>query len=185
MARAPSRFDAAIDWLFRRTRPEYYADFFITPPLTALFACLSLRHGFNLSWIVAFAVGWAVWSFYEYALHRWGLHEAPLLRDVHRLHHRNQRDYLAFHPGATLAAYAALWLVFGVHSSAVMVGFSTGYIVYAALHTAFHYARIGEGHPLYRARMRHVAHHRFDDVCYGVTTGFWDRLFRTEFRPSK
>lgn len=165
---------------FRLTRREYFADFFITPPLTLVFAIYSLRHGFGALWIPEAALGWCAWTFYEYAVHRWALHGLPLFSDVHALHHRNQKDYIALPPWATLAVYAAFWMVFGIGSSAVIIGFSVGYIVYSALHTAFHYAAIAPAGWLARGDRRHHLHHRFDSVCFGVTTGFWDRLFGTE-----
>ena len=31
----------------------------------------------------------------------------------------------------------------------------------------------------YPAKLRHLAHHRFENCNYGVTTGFWDIVFRT------
>lgn len=166
--------------LFRLTRREYFADFFITPPLTLVFAVYSIRHGFGVLWIPELLAGWIFWTFYEYAVHRWALHGLPLFSDVHALHHRNQKDYIALPPSVTLVAYASAWLIFGMRSSAFMVGFSLGYIVYSILHTAFHYAPIAPGGWLARGDRRHHLHHRFDNVCFGVTTGLWDRLFGTE-----
>lgn len=164
--------------LFRLTKKEYFADFFITPPITLAYGIYSITHTFSVWWFPLFALGWAFWTFYEYALHRWGLHE--ILTDIHELHHKNQKDYIALHPAITLAIYATFFLVFGPVSSSFTVGFYVGYIVYTSLHTAFHYAQIPQGHPLYAMKWRHVAHHRFHDVSYGVTTGLWDRLFKTE-----
>lgn len=165
--------------LVRLTRREYFADFFITPPITLALAYVSITRGFGPLWVAAFAVGVLGWTLYEYSFHRWGLHEMAVLRDVHALHHRNQRDYIAIHPLATIATYAAFWALFGIHSSALMVGFSTGYIAYSVLHTAFHYSGLIADH-CPKLKGRHVAHHRFHGVNYGVTTGLWDRVFGTE-----
>ena len=115
---------------------------------------------------------------YEYAIHR-ASHHAPWLRDLHWLHHRNQRDYIALHPALTLGTYGLIWLVFGIQAAPFAVGFSVGYVAYAGLHTAFHYAQIRPGHPLWAAKQRHAAHHRYHDVSFGVTWGLWDRVFRT------
>lgn len=167
--------------LFKLTRREYYADFWVTPPLTALLTWHSLAHGgFGVLWAVEFVAGLVVWTFYEYALHRFILHGLPFWRDIHALHHRNQLDYIAQPPWATLATYALFFAVLGVRSSAAMIGFSTGYILYAAAHTAFHYARFRPGSFLWRLDQRHVAHHRYGAVCYGITVDWWDRVFRTE-----
>jgi sterol desaturase/sphingolipid hydroxylase (fatty acid hydroxylase superfamily) len=167
--------------LVQLTKAEYFADFFITPPITLAFAALSISRGFSVAWIAMFLAGVAAWTLYEYVLHRFGLHQLPVLRDIHALHHLNQKDHIGVHPAVTAAIYAAFWLLFGIHSSALMVGFSTGYIGYAALHTACHYSAAGQ---LGAAKRRHVAHHRYHNVNYGVTTSFWDRLFGTEYKPN-
>lgn len=168
--------------LFRLTRREYFADFFITPPLTSAFAIYSIRHSFGTLWILELALGCGAWTFYEYALHRWALHGAPIFSDLHALHHRNQKDYIALPPWATLIVYASFWLIFGIGSSPMIIGFSLGYIAYSAIHTAFHYAAIGPDGWLARGDRRHHLHHRWGNVCYGVTTGFWDWVFGTEMR---
>lgn len=166
--------------LFRLTKREYFADFFITPPLTLVFAIYSMMHSWGPWWIPQLFLGIFLWSFYEYALHRWVLHGVPLFADIHALHHRNQKDYIAVPPCMTLLSYAGFWVLFGMRSSALMVGFSVGYIIYSSTHTAFHYLRFEEGSWLFAGDQRHVKHHRYEDVCYGVTNSFWDRLFRTE-----
>lgn len=168
--------------LFRLTRREYFADFFITPPLTVLFAALSIRADFSLYWPPLFLAGVAAWTFYEYALHRWLSHKAVFLRDVHELHHSRQRDYVAVHPAMTIAIYGLFWFMLGARSSAFMSGFSAGYVAYSILHTAFHYAEIGVGHPLFAAKRRHALHHKFETTNFGVLTGLWDRVFGTESR---
>lgn len=165
--------------LFRLTRRQYFADFFITPPLTIFLACYTWLQSTPWQWLLAVVVGWCAWTFYEYALHRWGLHELPVLRDIHALHHRNQTDYIAVPPWVTLISYAAFWLVFGLHSTAFMVGFSFGYIVYAAMHTACHYLDPQPGQFLFGVEQRHALHHRYSNVNFGISTSLWDRVFGT------
>lgn len=164
--------------LFRRTPREYYADFFITPPITVALLCLSLMSA-DWLWPLRFAAGILLWTFYEYFAHRFIAHRVPMFREAHALHHQAQRDFIALHPVMTLALYAAFWMLFGFGAGAVSVGFSTGYVCYSVLHTAFHYAAIEPGNFLYRLKMRHVIHHRAD-VNFGVTTSLWDRAFKTE-----
>jgi sterol desaturase/sphingolipid hydroxylase (fatty acid hydroxylase superfamily) len=163
--------------LFRRTPREYYADFFITPPITFGLLIASLSHA-TTWWPVELAAGLLIWTLYEYVVHRIS-HKVKFFRDIHALHHRNQRDYIAIHPAVTLALYAVFWMLFGFGTSALMVGFSIGYIIYSIEHTAFHYATIDPGHFLYGLKMRHVLHHRMD-VNFGVSTSLWDRVFKTE-----
>ncbi|WP_158810447.1 sterol desaturase family protein [Beijerinckia sp. L45] len=164
--------------LVRRTRREYFADFWITPPITAALAVYSLSRGFDWWWAIAFVAGWFAWTLYEYAVHRIS-HHAPWISDLHWLHHRNQKDYIALHPALTLLNYAVIWLLFGFDAAPFAIGFSVGYVVYAGLHTAFHYAWIKDGELLWPLKQHHVAHHRYHDRCFGVSTKLWDRVFRT------
>jgi sterol desaturase/sphingolipid hydroxylase (fatty acid hydroxylase superfamily) len=164
--------------LFRRTPREYYADFFITAPITVVLLVLSLVDP-DVFWPARFGLGVMMWTFYEYATHRWISHRLMFFREAHALHHIAQRDYIALHPAATLLLYIAFWALFGFGYGAVSVGFSVGYVFYSAAHTAFHYATIEPGHFLYGLKMRHVLHHRAN-VNFGVTTSLWDRAFRTE-----
>ncbi len=165
--------------LVKLTRREYFADFFITPPLTLALMAWSVWSDFSVWWPLWFAGGLAAWTLYEYGFHRFALHHAPLLKDVHDLHHADQRDYIAVHPAVTIALYVSFAVLFGIGSSALTVGFSTGYVIYAAAHTAFHYAKIGSGHWLFALKRHHALHHTFHNANYGVTTRVWDRLFRT------
>ena len=48
-------------------------------------------------------------------------------------------------------------------------------------HATLHFA-IQPGDVLYRARVRHMAHHYRDGCNFGVTTGFWDIVFGTTIR---
>jgi sterol desaturase/sphingolipid hydroxylase (fatty acid hydroxylase superfamily) len=165
--------------LFRRSRCGYYADLLITPPITLALLVLSLTQGLSWLWPLQFVIGVLAWTLYEYATHRWLLHRVPLFRQVHALHHARQKDYIAVHPAATLALYGVLFWLFGANGSALTLGFSSGYIAYSCMHGAFHYAVIGEGHWLYRLKLRHAAHHR-SEVNFGVSTSLWDRVFGTE-----
>jgi sterol desaturase/sphingolipid hydroxylase (fatty acid hydroxylase superfamily) len=167
-------------WLnfFRRTPREYYADFFITPPITLVLLALSLTHA-DILWPIEFCIGGLMWTFYEYVTHRWVSHGVKFFREAHALHHQKQRDYISLHPIVTVLFYALFWMLFGFSSSALMVGFSVGYIIYSIEHTAFHYSTIDPGHLLYGLKMRHIFHHRAD-VNFGVSTSLWDRIFNTE-----
>lgn len=164
--------------LFRRTKREYYADFFITPPITLILLCFSLWHA-DLFWPFKFASGVLLWTFYEYITHRFISHKVPMLREAHDLHHQDQWDFISLHPAITLILYVLFWMLFGFGYGAMAVGFSVGYVFYSFVHTAFHYVVIEPGNPLYRLKMRHVLHHRVD-VNFGVSTSLWDRIFKTE-----
>ena len=50
------------------------------------------------------------------------------------------------------------------------------------VHHATHHFAIQPGDVLYRARVRHMAHHYRDGSNFGVTTGFWDTVFGMTIR---
>lgn len=164
---------------FRLSKWEYYAEFFITMPVTLALLGLSLFKDLSWLWPLFFTAGAVTWTLYEYLMHRWILHHWWFARDLHQLHHDAQRDYIATHPAVTVVAYILLWLVFGFNGSAFFAGFSTAYVVYSVLHTMFHYATIRPGHWLHGLKRHHATHHVFGNVDFGVTTKFWDRLFGT------
>jgi sterol desaturase/sphingolipid hydroxylase (fatty acid hydroxylase superfamily) len=168
---------------FRLTKTEYFADFFITLPLTMVLAWFSMRESFGWLWIAELISGMFLWTLYEYIIHRWVSHGIPIFKEAHALHHDNPKDYIAIPPWATLLSYLAFWLVLGFNSSAFMVGFSTGYIIYSALHSSFHYYQFKSSSMLRGALSRHILHHRYNDAFYGVSTGLWDRVFKTN-KPS-
>jgi sterol desaturase/sphingolipid hydroxylase (fatty acid hydroxylase superfamily) len=169
---------------FRLSRRQYYADFFITPPITLALAIASLWSAASMWWPIWFVCGLVAWTLYEYVTHRWISHRVWFLRDAHYLHHEKQLDYIAVPPAMTLAFYAIFWGLFGFQSSSIMVGFSTGYIAYSAAHTAFHYARIRPGDFWFDAKRRHALHHSNDKENFGVTSPIWDFAFGT-YRSAK
>ena len=165
--------------LFRRTKPEYYADFFITTPVTIFVLVMSFLYNPLLACLGWFALGVFIWSFYEYALHRWILHHTPFFKDTHQLHHDAPKDYIAIHPIMTLLSYLLFWFLFGfTTANPIMAGFSVAYFIYSVEHTMFHYARITPGHLLYRLKRLHAIHHR-KNVNFGVSSPLWDIVFGT------
>ena len=58
-------------------------------------------------------------------------------------------------------------------------GMLLGYAVYMFVHHATHHLAIQPGDWLYKGRLRHMAHHYHDNANFGVSTGFWDRVFNT------
>jgi sterol desaturase/sphingolipid hydroxylase (fatty acid hydroxylase superfamily) len=66
--------------------------------------------------------------------------------------------------------------------SAIFTGLLLGYLAFIVVHYAVHRWPIEPNSWLYSAKMRHLTHHRFDNCNYGVTTIFWDIVFRTNAR---
>lgn len=104
--------------------------------------------------IGAFAGGIGIWSFLEYATHRFLLH-GPLLR-LHLPHH------------AKPTGQAFDW------KPSIIAGVLAGYVVYSYVHCKLH-----EGSKFGKLKDWHDIHHELPDRNFGVTTLFWDRVFRT------
>jgi cyclopropane-fatty-acyl-phospholipid synthase len=140
-------------------------------------------------WPVAGLLGWTL---VEYLLHRFVLHGLQPFRRWHAAHH-DQPTALICTPTWLSAALIgllvflpALWLAGLWRASALTWGLLIGYLAYAVTHHATHHWRAGNAWTRQRKRW-HAAHHRHADastVCFGVTSGFWDRVLGSEPRPS-
>ena len=131
-------------------------------------------------------VGLMSWSAVEYVFHRFILHGLQPFRRWHAAHHRHPTELilsptllsaslifaLVFLPALAIAgAWPACALTFGI---------LTGYFFYALTHHATHHWR-ARGRWLRQRKQWHAMHHHdlANERCFGVTTGFWDRLLGT------
>jgi sterol desaturase/sphingolipid hydroxylase (fatty acid hydroxylase superfamily) len=49
-----------------------------------------------------------------------------------------------------------------------------------------HHCRLQPVSYLYKLKHRHALHHHFDDAGnFGVTTGFWDKVFGTDIKVDR
>jgi len=173
----------------KMSRLGYFSEFLLFPPLLAIAMLLAYRSpaplhpltmaGFYLAGVIA-------WTLIEYVLHRAVFHHAPILSQIHELHHDFPQDLIGT-PGWASASiglvlfaaplYAVLGLDLGLAATA---GLITGYLWYVFVHYATHHFRPRRDTYLYRARVRHSRHHHLShDGNFGVTTGFWDHVFGT------
>jgi sterol desaturase/sphingolipid hydroxylase (fatty acid hydroxylase superfamily) len=165
-------------------RIRHFGDF-VTIPL-AIVIFLGLAGTYRLHLV---PVGVAGWTLLEYLVHRFVFHRySSLGRRLHQLHHDHPNDpdsersslstpLLAFPIGSLLIGAAGLQ-----DGSAIFAGLLLGYLVFIAVHYAVHRWPIEPNSWLYSAKMRHLTHHRFENCNFGVTTIFWDIVFRTNAR---
>ncbi len=64
-------------------------------------------------------------------------------------------------------------------ASALTLGMLTGYLAYSCIHHAVHHWHGGGRWMLERKRCHAMHHHSDQAGHYGVTTSFWDTVFRT------
>jgi sterol desaturase/sphingolipid hydroxylase (fatty acid hydroxylase superfamily) len=162
-------------------RIRHFGDFVTVPLAIAVF--LGLAGMYRLPLVFA---GGAAWTLLEYLVHRFAFHHYQSVgQRLHQIHHDHPSDpdsersslstpLLAFPFGFALIHVAGLQ-----DGSAIFAGLLTGYLVFIFIHYAVHRWPIAPGAWLYSAKMRHLTHHRFDNCNYGVTTSFWDVVFRS------
>lgn len=132
------------------------------------------------------------WTFAEYCLHRWVFHWEPrserlrkFFYPMHQLHHDVQEwDRLVAPPmmavPLALALFALFYMLLGTPTLFPFYGgFLIGYLAYDYIHFYTHFvtpkSAIGKG-----LRKRHLQHHfAAEDAWYGVSSPFWDYVFRT------
>jgi sterol desaturase/sphingolipid hydroxylase (fatty acid hydroxylase superfamily) len=139
-------------------------------------------HSVSWWWIPGFALGWFAWTFNEYLTHRFMLHDFFFFRNMHDLHHDDSNECTGTPPIITLSAYIISLLLFGFHSSIIVVGWYVGFLTFIYLHAKTHtwqYSKLRTEWAR-KLKVRHMLHHKFPQTNYGVTLALWDELFGTE-----
>jgi sterol desaturase/sphingolipid hydroxylase (fatty acid hydroxylase superfamily) len=175
------------------SRANYWAGFVLDVVVSvAMIAGGAAARGAWLPAAAAVALGWLVFSFYEYALHRWVYHgpRSPF-STMHAWHHRDNDVMLGapffFTLGVTAIDWALAALVVGRAVAAVFAGTVLfAYATQSAIHHVAHAwpgtARVRDrGRGLVgRLRRHHMLHHHGGGgVNFGVSTTLWDRVFGT------
>jgi sterol desaturase/sphingolipid hydroxylase (fatty acid hydroxylase superfamily) len=144
--------------------------------------------------------GLLYWTLLEYILHRWMLHWEPqekwkrVVRKCfpsHRSHHddplkerMNVMLQLKITVYLTLAYTAFMWAV-GLplaYALALNAGVLFGYQAYEYVHVACHHLPMRNAWAATLKRHHAIHHYRDETVNFGVTTTFWDHVFRTMWR---
>jgi dihydroceramide fatty acyl 2-hydroxylase len=141
-------------------------------------------------------MGYALWTLFEYWLHRLVFHFEPahgigarMHWIIHGVHHEHPNDplRLVMPPAVSIPlgglVFGALYLVFGKrYAPGVGAGFFLGYLAYDMLHYYVHHfrprSRLGRV-----LRERHMRHHFQDDTRgFGISAPYWDEVFGTSPR---
>ncbi len=141
--------------------------------------------------LLYFTAGFFSWTLAEYLLHRFFFHmksESKIVKRIaytmHGIHHDFPNDYTRlFMPPvpATLFMmffFATFYLILNMKVFAFLPGFLVGYLTYAFTHFKTHQIRAPK--LLKFIWTHHLKHHYQDeDKAYGVSSPFWDVVFRT------
>jgi sterol desaturase/sphingolipid hydroxylase (fatty acid hydroxylase superfamily) len=131
--------------------------------------------------------GLFVFTFIEYAAHRWLFHgNTGPFRSGHDHHHDNPLGYDAlpfFMPPLFMCALGATFaLVIPAGYALLLAGtIAAGYAAYGLSHRVIHVHRFDS--PMMRRWAGfHNIHHYHPDANFGVTTGLWDVILGTRYR---
>lgn len=134
------------------------------------------------------------WTFFEYIAHRYIFHlvsEKKRMQKVAYIMHGNHHHYpkdktrLFMPPVPSLIIAAALfgiqYLLLGKYAFAFYPGFILGWLMYASMHYLIHAIEppLKFLQPLWRNH--HLHHYRNENLGFGVSNTFWDKVFGTMF----
>ncbi len=185
-------FDNPVLERLSRIRPGTVLAVFL--PAIAITAYLAIRNGVGIPAIAGlFLAGAAFWTIFEYFFHRFFFHfnattplQHKILFTIHGVHHQypNDKDRLVMPVSVSIPLAVLFGFLFvslmGDKGWAFFSGFGAGYVAYDMMHYAVHHVQNSNSALFRRIRRHHMAHH-FRDTrkSFGVSSYFWDRVFRT------
>jgi len=137
-------------------------------------------------------------TFFEYLMHRFVFHfvsENPRIQHyiyiLHGNHHEFPRDkerlFMPPVPSLILAAiiFGLFYVILRENTFAFFPGFLLGYLIYGSMHYAIH-----AWNPPFKWmkpvwRNHHLHHYKSEEMGFGVSSSFWDRVFGTRFDLKK
>jgi len=149
-----------------------------------------------LTYIELFIFGIFIWSFVEYVMHRFVFHYAPpdkpWAQRMHFIFHGVHHDYpsdakrLVLPPSVSIPLATIFYFLFKAilpvnYIFGFFPGFILGYLFYDISHYAIHHFNF-KGAIWKKIKQHHMLHHYQDpDKGYGVSSPFWDKIFRSDF----
>lgn len=154
--------------------------------LSGVFALAFLYKDTAAYFIFLFFGGWLCWTFVEYAVHRFLLHEliVPGKKDSfhHHEHHINPQNIKVSFSHRALAlilGVGIVWIALRINSIfSIFAGFFVGFLMYSFLHYLLHQPNCRFILP--KIQRAHILHHTTNpDQGYSFSTILWDWLFGT------
>jgi dihydroceramide fatty acyl 2-hydroxylase len=143
--------------------------------------------------------GYALWTLFEYWLHRIVFHFEPqeglgarMHWIIHGVHHDHPNDplRLVMPPAVSVPlgalVFGVIYLIFGAqYAPGLGAGFFVGYLVYDMTHYYVHHFR-PRGRLGRALRERHMRHHFQDETRgFGISAPYWDEVFGTSSRGDR
>jgi 4-hydroxysphinganine ceramide fatty acyl 2-hydroxylase len=149
----------------------------------------------TLSIIGLIIFGLFIWTITEYLLHRFIFHlelKSKLGARIHFIFHGVHHDYpsdskrLVMPPSVSIPLAAFFYFLFrfligGISVNPFFAGFLIGYLFYDMTHYAVHHFNMHSKFWL-AIKNHHIKHHyQNPDKGYGVSSPFWDYIFKTNY----
>ncbi len=194
---SPPMFESRFLDALSRVHPAVPVLIFV--PAIVLMGAWGLSQVSVLSMVLLILAGYAIWTLFEYWLHRIVFHFEPedglgarMHWIIHGVHHDHPNDpmRLVMPPAVSIPLGA---IVFGVMyldrrlalRAGLGAGFFAGYLVYDMMHYYLHHFR-PHGRLGRMLRERHMRHHFQDDTRgFGISAPYWDEVFRTSPRSKR
>jgi len=135
----------------------------------------------------SYFLGLISWTLLEYVIHRFVLHKVQPFEGWHQAHHQRPTAFITSPTAVTVLVFlvlvawpAYIWtpIWFGLSYSG---GIFTGSAIYSWVHHFVHQRRLKNSWLMDR-KIWHALHHRPQkQLCFGVTTSLWDRVFKTDW----
>lgn len=160
---------------------------FLAAALPVWFLLLVVRHYSELFFqVLLFGLGWVTWTFAEYILHRFWMHNKgeskTFLAQSHHHHHTHPTE-IAITGWHRLLMLAGVGIMIGLAYTiqgyfTLLTGLFTGIVGYFWMHRLLHQPIAQK--LLGRLLRYHVYHHcKYPNTCFGVSVPWWDDLFGT------
>jgi sterol desaturase/sphingolipid hydroxylase (fatty acid hydroxylase superfamily) len=194
---SPPMFESRFLDALSRVHPTVPILIFV--PAIVLMGAWGLSRVSVASMIVLILAGYAIWTLFEYWLHRLVFHFEPedglgarMHWIIHGVHHDHPNDpmRLVMPPAVSIPlgaiVFGVMYLVVGSrYAPGLGAGFFAGYLIYDMMHYYLHHfrphGRIGR-----MLRERHMRHHFQDDTRgFGISAPYWDEVFRTSSRTKR
>jgi sterol desaturase/sphingolipid hydroxylase (fatty acid hydroxylase superfamily) len=189
--------------LFDSNFLEFFTFFHYTTPLVIFvpvlayqaYKALYINKTSIFVFVLGILAGLFLWSLAEYLAHRFIFHAHPgtakgkrFVFLFHGVHHSYPRDGwrlimtpFASVPAALASFYLFHWVLSEVYATPAFIGFGLGYMTYDLLHYTIHF----NGRRFPSLKRYHLRHHFSEPQRgFGVTSPFWDYVFRTQFQKS-
>ena len=189
------------DFMEAFSRVHFTVPLYIYVPVILVMLYLSI-FVYNISilnLVGLFIGGIAFWTLTEYLLHRFIFHykaKSEFGKKIHFIFHGVHHDYpsdskrLVMPPSVSIPLAVIFFFIFRLILGQIFMlpffaGFILGYLFYDISHYAIHHFNMHSKFWL-AIKNHHMLHHYQDEYKgYGVSSPFWDYIFRTNFLKKK